>query len=171
MQPVEFPQQTVVLAKDQPEYIPLPVYVLPGEKTIKDEAGNITGTEAVAYEMTACFQLDPEEIAEINATGKLWFTQCVFGNPFQPVRLSTRNPFEEVPQLKLSPIRALVKAFTDDPDYRETWKANIAMAFKDAYSNAERNAAADEVDFNPNIHTIANEAADNFLNTLCTEWQ
>lgn len=55
-------------------------------------------------------------------------------------------------------VETLVKALKEDPDYRESWKANIAMAFKDAYDNAD---VMDE------IHTIANTAADNFLNILC----
>jgi len=88
MQPVEFPQQTDILAKDQPQYTPLPVH-------IKFEQQRMSDGEAidVPMEMTACFNLSPEEIAAINKTGALWYTQCVFGNPFQPVRLSVLNPF------------------------------------------------------------------------------
>lgn len=58
----------------------------------------------------------------------------------------------------------LMKALNEDPDYRETWKANIAMAFKDEFSNNTFGAIqhVDEVD----IHLIANNAADNFLDLL-----
>ena len=55
-------------------------------------------------------------------------------------------------------VEILVKALKEDADYRESWKANIAMAFKDTYDNA---------DIMDEIHTIANAAADNFLNLLC----
>jgi hypothetical protein len=85
MQPVEFPQQTAILAKDQPQYTPLPVHVGPPEE---------------GYPMTACLELSEEEKAEIAATGKFWLTQITFGHPFQPIRLSTQNPFvnSEQPQ-------------------------------------------------------------------------
>jgi len=78
MQPVEFPQQTHVLAKDQPQYTPLPVHI---------------GAEEENFPMTACFELSDAEVAEIIATKKLWYTQVTFGHPFQPVMLSTQNPF------------------------------------------------------------------------------
>ena len=114
--------------------------------------------------MTACFELTEEEKAEIAATGKLWYTQITFGKPFQPVRLSTQNPFEEAPQLKISPIRALVKALMEDPDYRETWKANIAMAYQDEYLKLMPTTVQVRKEL---LHIVANQAADNFLNTLC----
>lgn len=51
-----------------------------------------------------------------------------------------------------------------DNDYRKTWQDNIAMAFKDAFKNyMETNGTNEAVD---SIHRIANNAADNFLNTL-----
>jgi hypothetical protein len=78
MEPIEFPQQNDVLAKNQPQYRPLPVHV---------------GSKEDNFPMTTCFQLTPEELAEIAATGKLWYTQVTFGNPFQPVMLSTKSPF------------------------------------------------------------------------------
>lgn len=78
MQPIEFPQQTDVLAKEQPQYTPLPVHV---------------GSKEDGFPMTACFQLTPDELAEIAATGKLWYTQVTFGHPFQPVMLTTKTPF------------------------------------------------------------------------------
>lgn len=82
MDAIEFPEQTHVLAKDQPQYVPLPVHIDQNDPMVP---------------MTACFQLSPEELAEINATGKLWYTQSTFGNAFQPVRMSTRNPFINQP--------------------------------------------------------------------------
>lgn len=78
MEAVEFPQQTNVLAKDQPEYIPLPVHI--------DTTDPMTP-------MTCCMKLSPEELEEMNRTGVLWLTQCTFGASFHPIRMSTTNPF------------------------------------------------------------------------------
>jgi hypothetical protein len=78
MDAIEFPEVNVILAKDQPEYVPLPVFV-DGRDEMKP--------------VTACFKLTPEELEEINRTGVLWYTQCTFGNAFHPVRMSTQNPF------------------------------------------------------------------------------
>jgi hypothetical protein len=80
---IEFPEQTHILAKDQPQYLPLPVHIDQHDEMVP---------------MTCCFQLTPEELAEINASGgKLWYTQSTFGHPFQPVRMSTQNPFIHKP--------------------------------------------------------------------------
>lgn len=56
-------------------------------------------------------------------------------------------------------VKILVKALNSDEDYRRSWQANIAMAFKDEFNR----------DVKPEgrtIHQIANVAAINFLNTL-----
>jgi hypothetical protein len=76
---VEFPQVNCALAKDQEEYETLHVFV---DTTIPERP------------MTACFQLNKEEIDEIVRTGKLWYTQYTFGHLFQPVSMSTQNPFQ-----------------------------------------------------------------------------
>ena len=52
-------------------------------------------------------------------------------------------------------VKVLIDALNTDPGYRESWKANIAMAFKD-----EMKRDGD------NIHEAAQRAADNFLNLL-----
>lgn len=93
MDAIEFPQQTFILAKDQPEYIPLPVHV----RYYQDEEGNLLhrgDNNPIPQEMTCCFKLTPEEIEEINRTGQLWHTQCVQGDLFHPIRMTTKNPFE-----------------------------------------------------------------------------
>lgn len=87
MEAVEFPQQTTVLAKDQPQYQPLPVRYEP------DKEGQ---------PMTCCFKLSPQELREINATGLIWHNQWTFGQPFHPIMMTTRSPFidqsEELPK-------------------------------------------------------------------------
>lgn len=52
-------------------------------------------------------------------------------------------------------VQILIKKLKEDEDYRQTWIANIAMAFKDCY------------DEDKTFHEIANKAADSFLNNLC----
>lgn len=94
---VEFPQVNVMLAEDQPEYETLPVFceyreiIVPNKPTDPQLA---IMTKIVPWTMTACFELNKEEIEEIVRTGKLWHRQCVFGSNFQPIIMSTQNPFE-----------------------------------------------------------------------------
>lgn len=77
MTAIEFPEQTLVLAKDQPEYIPLPVHIDPDD---------------TMFPVTACFKLNEQELKEVAETGMLWLTQCTFGRNFHPVRISTAKP-------------------------------------------------------------------------------
>lgn len=56
-------------------------------------------------------------------------------------------------------VELLCNALREDPNYYISWQANIAMAFKDEYDRTS------DV-FKNDIHTIANEAAKNFLNLL-----
>lgn len=83
MTPIKFPEQTHVLAENQPEYEPLPVHIDQND---------------TAVPMTACFVLTDEEVEEIVKTRKLWHTQLTFGNAFQPVTLSTQSPFTKQEQ-------------------------------------------------------------------------
>ena len=96
MKAIEFPQQHDILAKDQPEYLPLPVHYKTEPVKFKDADGNEV-VKDVVMEVTACFQLEAEEIAQVIATGELYYTQCVYGQKFQPVRMSVINPFEPAP--------------------------------------------------------------------------
>lgn len=75
MTPVEFPQQTLIIAKDQPEYLPLPAHV---------------SADGV---VTSCWQLDPLEIELLVANGgKLWLSQMTFGAALQPQLPSVVQP-------------------------------------------------------------------------------
>ncbi len=67
-------------------------------------------------------------------------------------------------------VKLLCKELKADPEYRMSWQANIAMAFKDEFERG--------VEFNTTpltnvgrdaLHTVANKAADNFLNNLTRE--
>lgn len=82
MKPIEFPEVTVTLAKNQPEYQPLPVY----------QARDPWST------VISCWQLEPEEIDALKANGgKLWLSQLTFGQPLQP-----QLPSVEKPQMRRS---------------------------------------------------------------------
>jgi hypothetical protein len=94
MQSIKFSQANIALAEDQPEYETLHVYAHSEDVDMVDGS-----KQNVIMEMTACFVLSPEEIAEINRTGVIWYTQCVFGKQFQPVRMSTQNPFIQTEQI------------------------------------------------------------------------
>jgi len=75
---VDFSQRTHLIAENQPEYETLPVHI---------------DLEDPATPCTMCFELNKEEIDEIVNTGKLYFTQLTFRGPFQPIQMSTQNPF------------------------------------------------------------------------------
>jgi hypothetical protein len=94
MKAVQFPQQTVILAENQPEYIPLPVYIKYEKCKVKNDQG-VEEVVNVPWEATACFELSPAEIGQVIAGGKLWFTQCIWGQRFQPINMSMINPFAE----------------------------------------------------------------------------
>ena len=70
-------------------------------------------------------------------------------------------------------VDVLVKKLKEDPGYRIGWEANIAMAFYDEFTR--RNLSPCDIDQLTNqelrdeIHSIANRAADNFLNLLCRD--
>lgn len=59
------------------------------------------------------------------------------------------------------------QALRTDEGYYHSWQANIAMAFKDQF---DKDAQKYDIYYSPkDIHEIANEAAQNFLNQLIRE--
>lgn len=54
----------------------------------------------------------------------------------------------------------LVEQLNKDANYRQSWQANIAMAFCDAFG---------DLHLHKSVHQIANIAADNFLTVLCKD--
>lgn len=60
-------------------------------------------------------------------------------------------------------VNVLAKALKDDPGYRETYKANIAMCFKDEFVLCENKYIGSDQDISSIVHDIANRAADRFL--------
>jgi len=72
MQPKEFPEVNVRIAEHQDEFV-----TLPARFNVKD------GT------MTFCFELSDDEINRIRATREIWFSVLTYGQPLQPIMLST----------------------------------------------------------------------------------
>lgn len=67
MKPIEFKEQNVIFAKDQPEYIPLPAHKLPD------------GTIVTVWELTDV------EIETLRRTKKLHLNVMTFNQPLQPL--------------------------------------------------------------------------------------
>ena len=55
-------------------------------------------------------------------------------------------------------IRTITIALASDPDYWQSWKANIAVQFQDEFARTHLHRG---------VHEISNKAADNFLKLLC----
>ena len=62
-------------------------------------------------------------------------------------------------------IEELVEALKEDEGYRISWKSNIAMTFKDEFDRQIEKQDVLELG-SLDIHQIANDAAENFLNQL-----
>ena len=76
MKPVDFPEQNAVLAKDQPEYLPLPVH------RVAEPEGRVI----------SCWQLTFRERLAVLITGRVWLTQMTFNEPLQPQLPSVESP-------------------------------------------------------------------------------
>jgi len=63
-------------------------------------------------------------------------------------------------------IVVLKNTLETDEDYRRGWVANIAMAFKDNYYWYKNNNDKEYLN-NEDIHIVANNAAENFIEILC----
>lgn len=69
MKPIEFKEQNIVFAKDQPEYQPLPAFK----------------NDSPSGEVISCWQLSFKERVKILFTGKLWVSLLSFSKPLTPV--------------------------------------------------------------------------------------
>lgn len=67
-----------VLAKDQPEYLPLPVAHIAYEDGVES--------------MISCYQLSWRERLTILWRGKVWWEQLTFGQKLQPQKMYLREP-------------------------------------------------------------------------------
>lgn len=80
MKAISFPEQTLIIAKDQPEYQPLPAHV-----GWIDEDKSLHG-------VTFCWKLSFRERVKLFFTGKLWHRVMTFNKPLQPVLLDVNKP-------------------------------------------------------------------------------
>ena len=78
MKPIYFKEHNKVYAKNQPEYLPLPVYE-------DDEQGG---------RVFHCWKLSLKERLILMFTGKLWINVLNFKKPLQPILPLVRNPFK-----------------------------------------------------------------------------
>ena len=78
MKLIQFKEQTVIIAKDQPEYLPLPAH------QFKDnpEQGRIA----------FCWQLTWRERFEVFWNGLIWHQVLTFNHPLQPQLLTVEKP-------------------------------------------------------------------------------
>ncbi len=77
MKLIEFPEQTAIIAKNQPEYLPLPAY-----KFKDDVNGHIV----------CCWKLNWQEKIKLLFTGKIWHSILTFNQSLQPQFLSVKKP-------------------------------------------------------------------------------
>jgi hypothetical protein len=75
MDAVEFPQQTHVFAKNQPEYRPCPAHV------------------TAEGEIISCWEPTDEDRARIAAGAKIWLRVLAPTGRLQPVHLETEDPW------------------------------------------------------------------------------
>ena len=80
MNAIEFPEQTLIIAKDQPQYSPLPAHVTPD------------GVVTFAFELT------DGEIERLVETRTLWVRKLTFCQPLQPINIMVEKPTFEVPE-------------------------------------------------------------------------
>jgi hypothetical protein len=78
MKPIEFREANVVFAKDQPEYLPLPVYM-----DESDPKGRVI----------SCWKLSLWECFTVFVTGRLWLSVLTFNKPLQPQKPTVECPF------------------------------------------------------------------------------
>ncbi len=80
MKLIEFPEQTVIIAKDQPQYLPLPAYV-----DMKNPEGRVI----------CCWRLSLKERIILLFKGIIWHHILAFHCPLQPQLLSLDKPTME----------------------------------------------------------------------------
>lgn len=76
MKLVQFVEANIVIAKDQPQYIPMPAH------SYLDEHGMIT----------CCWQLSFIERIKLLFSGKIWHSILTFNKPLQPQMLEVDKP-------------------------------------------------------------------------------
>jgi hypothetical protein len=75
MTPIEFKEQNVVFAKDQPEYMPLPAF----------------RNDSPQGEVVSCWKLSLKERLKLLFTGRLWVCLLTFNKPLTPSFFTTKK--------------------------------------------------------------------------------
>jgi hypothetical protein len=75
MKPIKFKEANLILAKNQPEYLPLPAW--------KGNDGTVI----------SCWQLNWKERIKLFIHGRIWLKVLTFNKPLQPQRLDVDRPF------------------------------------------------------------------------------
>jgi len=78
MNPIKFPEQNTLFARDQEEYLNLPAHLSP------DKDG----------EVISCWRLTFWERVRVLLTGRLWLRQLTFHRRIQPQLPQVERPFE-----------------------------------------------------------------------------
>ena len=77
MEIIEFPEQTIVFANNQPQYLPLPAY-----RFKNDPKGRIV----------CCWRLNWLERLKVLRSGMVWQQMLTFNRPLQPQLLTVGKP-------------------------------------------------------------------------------
>lgn len=77
MKLIQFPEQNVVYAEDQPEYLPLPAHRV---------------KESLEGEIICCWQLSWRELWQVIRTRRIWHSVFTFNLPLQPQLLQVEKP-------------------------------------------------------------------------------
>ena len=83
MIPIEFDGVNCVYAKDQPEYLPLPVH--------RTDDGTVV----------SCWRLTWPERLQVLFSGCMWYSVLTFNESLQPQRPSVQNPLKGVPPFRV----------------------------------------------------------------------
>jgi hypothetical protein len=126
MQPIEFPEQNVIFAKDQPEYLPLPAFV---------DLSTPTGRTVTMWELTE------EEAQQVAQTRRLYIQQLTFRQPLQPILPSIDPPsltFDNPEALNKSDEQKEAEAKHEAKTRSALWRANKQAQKKALESIAAR---------------------------------
>ena len=74
MKLIDFPEAHIVIAENQPEYLPMPAYVYDDQV------------------ITCCWRLTLWERFCVLASGRIWHSVWTFGGALQPQRLDASKP-------------------------------------------------------------------------------
>jgi len=75
MKLIDFPEAHVVVAENQPEYLPMPAYFYED-----------------SHVLTCCWQLNWRERFQLLLSGRIWHSVWCFGGALQPQRLDVAKP-------------------------------------------------------------------------------